>query len=181
VTSEDYERRGAAIFQAAKRDIEADLNAMAADHAARGRLQSGVTARRAITIYEEQTGLALQRALDEAAKLIDHHGRKWDGAMAGIRAALEKHLAAAPEILRIPFKHATLDKSPDAQKAADQLVSEAADRLRSLHSEFRGGWTAPAPKAWKERHPLLFQMILLAIGGVIALGGSIATGLLKVK
>jgi hypothetical protein len=32
--------------------------------------------------------------------------------------------------------------------------------------QYRGGWTSPAPKAWKEWHATWHAIILLAVGGL---------------
>src|SRR5688572_29052558 len=88
-----FRNRAHATFASSVERMTGAIDAMLADHSARGRLQSGATIIAALRIYEEHSQEALGQALSEAGKLIEHHGRAWAASMDGIEEALEDHLA----------------------------------------------------------------------------------------
>jgi hypothetical protein len=151
---------------------------MLAEHSSKGLLQSGSTNKAALRSFEEHSREALAKTLEEVAKLIEHRGPKWRAAMAGIEEALNDHLARARAHLQPTISLADRAATGSVSKAVDERLAGTAARLKDQLSEFCDGWTAPAPKLWKDRHPLAFQVLLLIIGAAVALGLSYATGLL---
>ena len=174
-----YRLRAAAAFKRNVQEAALEINAMMADHAAKGALQSGGTIKAALRIYEEQSRKALDQSLAEAAKLIDHRGRSWTAALNGIRELLDEHLAAARQHLEKPIKVADPRKSPSVSGAVDGRLSEIGTRLHDRFSEFQEGWTAPVPKLWKDRHPLFYAVLLLMIGAGVGLVVPVAKELVK--
>lgn len=98
--------------------------------------------------------------------------------MAGIGDALVAHVMGAREMLSKPLRLADRQGSESIARAVDESLQGARERLERRLSDFRDGWTAPRPKFWKDRHPQLFQVILLIVGAAVALAGSYAAGLL---
>lgn len=166
------------MFARSVEKMDAAIDAMLADHSAKGRLQSGATIKAALRIFEDESASALDAVLLEAANLIEHHGRKWSAAMAGIGDALVAHVMGAREMLSKPLRLADRQGSESIARAVDESLQGARERLERRLSDFRDGWTAPRPKFWKDRHPQLFQVILLIVGAAVALAGSYAAGLL---
>jgi hypothetical protein len=142
---------------------------MLSKFAAKGRSGSGATIRAAVQIFEERTSGALDTVLAEAAKLIEHRGKAWTAAMAGIGDALQQHLSRAREVVSGPIRVGNRGGSPDdaASQATDGLISDARERLTERLADFRDGWTAPVPKHWKDRHPFWYAVGLLVIGAII--------------
>ena len=172
----NYEKRAAEIFRACNGEINAKTEAMVAEHSAAGRLKSGATAIRAVTIFEEESRLALGKSLDEMAKQIEHRGREWNAATAAIGRALESHVGEARAVLERPLQLAGATGGTAAARAIDLRLNEIAESLRGQLNEFHEGWTAPVPKPWKERHPNLDRIIFAVIGAVIAGGVTLALG-----
>lgn len=176
-----FQARTQTAFARAVDDMDAAINTMMADHSAKGRLQSGATIIRALEIYEMHSRQALEQTLGEAAKLIEHRGRKWSAAMDGIAEALEHQLSQAQEYLAKARRVADRENSPSISPAIDEHLAGIALRLRGQLADFRDGWTAPVPKLWKDRHPLIFQFALLIFGAAVALAASYAAGLLHLN
>lgn len=167
-----FRDRAATILMRSTQEMGGDIDLMLSKHSAMGRLQSGATIIAAVEIFERHSRKGLTEALEETAKLVDHHGLKWRQAMSGIQDALEAHLARAGEHLDGPFKIADRRGTPSISKAADREIAQANGRLRDALSDFAQGWTAPLPKPWKERHPLAYAVVLLLIGAAIGWVGS---------
>lgn len=162
-----YRERAWTAFERAVARMQGEFDPMLPEFAAKGRLGSGATIKAAIRVFEQRSAEALDGTLAEAAKLIEHRGRKWAAAMAGIVDALDQHLARAGDALKYPLQAGNRDGSEAAALRADELVSEAGTRLNTRLSDFRDGWTAPTPKLWKDRHPVWYALFLLVIGAVV--------------
>lgn len=158
--------RAAAVFRQAREQIAEDCARLHGDRAAKGALGSGETARLAVRIFGERSSEALQQVLREVAQRIEHRGGQWRDAMATVRRALSAHIDAAPDMMATSFKVARVD-SESAKAAAAALVEKEAEGLREELAAFEGGWTAPIPKKWSERRPVLYAMLLLFAGAVI--------------
>jgi hypothetical protein len=145
---------------------------MHADHAAKGLLASGATAKKAVKIFETETSAAITKAGGEAASIIQSRGAAWTKAMKAIHVALEQQIADAMEILAASLRLARIDRSTATGAAVQKLIDEAAARLRAELTAFEDGWTAPKPKMWNERHPILYAVALLILGSLV--GAAIA-------
>jgi hypothetical protein len=156
--------------------LEVGLEKMTGAHSAAGRLQSGSTAVVAVEIFEEHSARALDQTLAEASKLIEHRGLKWRAAMNGIEQALQDHLGRTREYIARPLSHAGVERSRSAATAINQRIVETGARLSFRLAEFRDGWTAPAPKLWKDRNPFLYGIALLVAGALV---GAVATNLVE--
>lgn len=176
----NFKNRAKAEFQRSLMEMDEAIHAVVADHAAKGQLQSGATIKKALRAFEECSSKALDQVLNEAAKLIQHRGRKWQAATNQIRAALDEHLVAAPEHLSVAKRLAGADAGAAAE-AVDERLTAIGGRLRYQLDEFADGWTAPVGKTWNERHPVLLRIAMLIIGSVLALGGAYAAGVLDLS
>lgn len=87
-------------------------------------------------------------------------------AMSAVASALDEELSAAPILLEPSFRLAKLGRG-SSRSAAQDLIDRAGDELREQLSEFCEGWTAPQPKRWSERHPLIYALVLLVVGSLI--------------
>ena len=178
-TKAKFQLRAQSTFARSVKETGTAIDAMIADHAAKGCLQSGATIKVALKLFEEHSSRALDQALAETAKLIEHRQSRWTAAMDGIREALDAHLAAAPSHLTKARRLADSNNSPSVTGAIETRLSALHGRLHAQLAEFRDGWTAPAPKPWRDRHPLFVKIALLVIAALIALALSYATGLLN--
>lgn len=87
--------------------------------------------------------------------------------MATVSHALSTPIAAAPDLMAKSFQVARLN-GEGAKAAAPALIELEAESLREKLAEFEEGWTAPVPKKWSERRPLLYALLLLLAGGAVS-------------
>lgn len=163
------EQRAAVVFGRAHQSVLSDAKAMHAEHSAKGLLGSGATIKRAVRIFEERSREALTQIHSDVANVIEHRGRRWTAAMADIERQLETDVSGARALLATSFTLAGANEGA-ANEAGLKLINEAGDRLRAEHAAFRDGWTAPPGKPWRERHALLYALLLLVAGGAVAEG-----------
>lgn len=166
----NYRTRAAENFAVGRESIAADIRALIADHASRGLLQSGATAKNSLEIFESHTSAALSKSLDEAAKQIEHRGRAWKSATGSIAEALDEHLEQTRDVLAKPLSAAGANGDSSATREVDMRIAAMDERLRRQLDEFTEGWTAPQAKPWKERHPNLDRLVFALIGAVISTG-----------
>ncbi len=171
-----FRGRAKTAFARSLKESTTGIDVMLGEHSAKGRLQSGATIIAAISIFEECSHRALNQVLLEAAKLIEHRGRKWARAMAGISTALDQHMADAPEFLEPTIRLADQRNTASIAKAVEERLAEAGAQLRAQLQDFQQGWTAPVHKPWKERHPILYPIAMLILGALITLAVQLATG-----
>lgn len=176
----NFRNRAKAEFLRSGIEMNKVVGAMVADHAAKGTLKSGATAKAALQAFEECSSKALGQVLDEAAKLIQHRGPKWRRATNQIRAALDEHAAGAPEALRPTMKLAGADTGAAAE-AVNERLGDISGRLRYQLQEFADGWTAPVGKTWSERHPVLLKVLFALFGSALTLAATYATGVLDLS
>lgn len=162
----DFSDRASGVFRQARDSISEDCRQMHAEHSAKGLLGSGATAKRAISIFKDRMSEALDQILEEIAKVVEHRGRRWSAAMSAVASALDEELLAAPILLEPSFRLARLGRG-SSRRAAQDLIDRAADELRKQLSEFCEGWTAPPPRRWPERHPLIYALMLVVVGSLI--------------
>lgn len=172
---ESVRNRATAIFAQSAEKIVADCKGMHAEHSAKGLLRSGATLKRAVRIFCENSGAALEQILGEVADQVERRGRAWKVAMAEVKDAVEVHAANAPTLLEASFKMATVPGDA-AHTAAMGLVDQCVADLHSQLAGYKDGWTAPRPKSWKERHPMAWDVGLATFS---AFAGAIAALLIK--
>jgi hypothetical protein len=166
-----FNRRARLVLGQGTREADAAIDALVAQNAAKGALQSGATLKASMRIIEERSTDALDQALSEASKLIEHRGRKWRRAIAGIRDGLDAHDADRTMLMQKPLNLADRAGSPSARNAVDREMGAITSRLRQRLADYSEGWTAPLPKPWKDRRPLIYAILLLLLG---AAGGLLA-------
>lgn len=166
----DYRTRAAENFAVGRESIAVDVEALIADHAYRGLLQSGATAKKSLEIFKSHTSAALSKSLNEAAKQIEHRGRAWKVATGLIAKALDEHLKLTREALAKPLSIAGATGDSSVAREVDERIAVMGERLRRQLDEFAEGWTAPQAKPWKERHPNLDRLLFMLVGAAISYG-----------
>lgn len=166
----NYRDRAAENFAVSREAIAADIRALIADHASRGLLQNGATAKKSLEIFESHTSAALSKSLDETAKQVEHRGRAWKAATASVAEAFDEHLGKARDALAKPLIVAGATGDSSAAREVDKRITAMGERLRRQLDEFSEGWTAPQAKPWKERHPNLDRLVFALAGAVISTG-----------
>ena len=94
--------RADTLFDDARIAMLQDGREMIAEHAAKSRLQSGSTVKRACSICEARTDEALRACLDSVTTKTEHRGRKWHRLLDDVEASLKEHFRDLPETLK-PF------------------------------------------------------------------------------
>ena len=171
----NIQARAEALFNRARSRLPTLLAEMHAEHSKLGRLQSGLTVRRSIEIFEQASKSALEDIEIQVAGSVQSRGRRWKAAFAGIEGALFSHLQTAPELLRASIQMGT----KDGIEIALPLLDESKARLLEQLHEFRDGWTAPSGRPWRERHAFWYAVLLLLVGALLTslatLAGTILT------
>jgi hypothetical protein len=165
--SDRFER----LFSDAEDRLREELERLFADHAASGRLQSGLTIKRSVAALDKTTRAAVTKALDGIAAVTEHSGSERRRLLTTLDSFIDAHLARAEEIVRNRIEGIRLGSD---FRHARPFIDKAAKNQHILVSDFREGWTAPASKPWNERHPVYFAIIIAVIGAAL---GAIATGL----
>lgn len=177
----DHEKRARQNFLVCREAIASCVRDLTADHAAKGLLQSGPTATRALSSFEIETARALGKSLNEMANQIEHRGSAWNKATQAIERALEDHVSTATVALEKPLRFAGATGDTDAAREVDRRLNAMAERLRAQITEFSEGWTAPKPKLFKDRHPNWDRIIFSLVGAALALAVALVGGLFKLS
>lgn len=148
-----------------------DCRVIGAEQSAAGRLQSGETAKRAIDAFARRSLDALKQVHQEVANKVEHRGRKWRAAMSDVQRALEEHFARAPEVLEPTLRLANAERG-EARAAVDQVIGWAKSDQIKEHKAFADGWTAPRPKRWQERNPIVYAVLMIMVGAAIGQAAS---------
>lgn len=163
--------RLARLFATAECNLEHELEAIFANHAAKGCLRSGATIKASVAALDETTKGAVRDALDGIAAVTEHAGWKRRRLLSRLDECITRHLRRAEGIVQ---KHIEGIGLGSDFRHARPLIDKAAQNHRAMVSDFREGWTAPASKPWNERHPVYFAVIIAVIGAAL---GAITTGL----
>lgn len=148
-------------------ELHRALDAMYGDHLLHGRLSSGLTGREAIRIYQEVRGAALAECCDALAKRVAHRGRNWRSGMDEIREALNSTFEGDEVYLDALRLNMRCQQGDPVDMGLRVLLQEARAALHKELDAFAEGWTSPSPKAWHERNPVIYAMILLLLGALI--------------
>jgi gas vesicle protein len=163
----DIAGRANELFSLARSGTGTDIRRIFADHSAKGLLGSGATLKLAVAAYGQRTSAALKQVLDEVSNRINHRGRAWRKAMETIAGALEDHLKTGMETIEPALKMAGAPEGSSARRAVAEMLATVSGDLRSELKAFQDGWTAPIPKSWQERHPVIYALALLVIGAIV--------------
>lgn len=168
-----FETRATELLARAEQDVQVDFNHMFAERAVKGTLGSGRTMIVASELYHKRMSSALDQVQSELAAAIQHRGREWGQAIAGIQSALdalkERRFEAFVKV------RALARANGSANQAFDKILDGVFDQLVRQISEFGEGWTAPQPTGWHVRHPVWFGAISGVSGAII---GAIASRLI---
>lgn len=166
MSNDRFLARAQEVLRQAEKKAEHELDAMMAEHAAAGRLQSGATAKRAVEIFFIALSAASNQILDEIARQIEARGKEWERALRSVRQAVEQSVARFQPTLDRCFQKCGVAGSPAALSAIGKTQEERkAELLRSVDA-FTEGWTSPQPKPWHERNPKTYAATLVVLGAV---------------
>lgn len=155
-------------FREARRQFDLEVRAIFARHAADGLLKSGKTIKVVVRALDDATLAAVTDALAGIAAVTDHAGTGRKYMLAELEEQLLKHHVYIRDAAREPITRIGLGSD---FKHAVPLIEAAAGRHREKIADFREGWTAPAGKPWKDRHPFAFAIILAVIGIAVGWAG----------
>jgi hypothetical protein len=125
-----------------------------------GMAKSGSTLRQAVKLFEEHSSRTLDACTKDIGGHVDDRGKRWRSMLTDLRAALDAHIAQAPNLL----SKTALMVGPDGPERVNVLLERASPRLRQQFSDFADGWTAPKGKSWRERHPITYALLMIAVG-----------------
>jgi hypothetical protein len=164
--------RNARLFREARRRLSLEIKVITNRNAAKGLLKSGGTIKEIVRAFDETTIVGLRAALDGIAVVSQHAGGRRKRLLQQLQASLADQHAEAVQIARQAIERIGLG---DDFKHAEPLIEEAKQRHRETIADFGEGWTAPAGKPWKERHPFFYDGLLLLIGAAIGIAGQALT------
>jgi hypothetical protein len=157
------------VFREAQRRLGLEIRAITHRNAASGPLKSGATIKAIVRAIDETTIVALTEALDGISTVTDHAGAKRKRLIEDLRANLADHELAAQEMSRLAIERIGLGSD---FKHAVPLIEEARARHHDKIADFGEGWTAPTTKSWNDRHPILFALVVAAIGAAVGVAGT---------
>lgn len=157
------------VFARAKDKLDQDLEALFANHAAKGCLRSGATIKASVAVLDETTAAAVKESLAGIAAVTAHSGRKRRRLLAKLDSCIDAHLNGSEDIVRTRIEGIGLG---DDFRHARPLIDKAALNQHAMVSDFKEGWTAPISRGWNERHPVYFAILVATVGAVL---GAIVT------
>jgi hypothetical protein len=164
--------RNERVFREARRRLSHEITAITHRNAAKGLLKSGATIKEIVRAFDETTIVGVREALNGIAAVSQHAGRKRKRLLERLQASLTDQHTEAVQIAREAIERIGLGN--DFNHAVP-LLEQAKQRHRETIADFGEGWTAPAGKPWKERHPILYDVLLLLIGAAIGIAGQALT------
>lgn len=87
--------------------------------------------------------------------------------MGTIASALEDHLKTGIETIEPALQMAGAPEGSSARRAVTEMLATVSDDLRRELKAFQDGWTAPIPKSWQERHPVIYALMFVVIGAIL--------------
>lgn len=158
--------RNERLFREAMRSLTREMDAILSRNAATGCLKSGATIKALIQAMHSTTVDALNEALRGIGAVTEHSGRKRKGLLEQLRESLAAHQHTAEGTIQIAIERIGL--GGDFEHALP-LIEQSRRRQCEQIADFAERWNAPAGKPWKERHPFVYDGLLLLIGAVIGL------------
>lgn len=152
------------LFDEATRLLPKSLKALFAEHAAKGRLKAGVTVIRSARIAGDLSKEAVAAALEAVSLATATPGRKRTSLLDDLQIGVESWIAATTD--QIATRIAKFGLSRNLLEPL--MANVRRERLDDIE-QYRGGWTAPPPKPWKDRRPTLHAITLLVVGGLLGL------------
>jgi hypothetical protein len=157
------------LFNDAEDNLNSKVEAIFADHAAKGCLRSGATIKAAVGALDETTAATVNEALNGIAAITEHSGHKRKRLLSKLDESLTTHHARAEKIVRTRIESIGLGS---AFRHARPLIENTTSKHHALICDFRDGWTAPAEKRWNDRHPILFAIIVAIVGAAFGAAGT---------
>lgn len=155
--------RNERVFAQAQGAFRKEIQAIFARHSLAGRLQSGATVRVIVNATDEPTVAALNELLEGIGAVTEHQGTKRKRFLEQLQGDLGNHHAAVRDIAREAIERAGLGRN---YEQAVPLLEALEEKHRAAISDFSEGWTAPAGKQWKDRHPILFALVIAFVSAV---------------
>lgn len=156
--------RNERVFGEAMRRLTREMDAIIHRHAAAGILKSGATIKALVAAMHSTTSEAVDEILRGIGAMTEHAGKKRGALLAHLAESLEAHQTTAEGTIQFAIEKIGL--GGDFQHAAPSIATSRRRHQEKI-ADFTEGWTAPAGKPWKERHPYLYDLALLLAGAVI--------------
>jgi hypothetical protein len=161
-------RRYSRLFASARRKFAHEVEAIFARHAADGLLKSGKTIKVVVRALDDATSTAIDDALAGIAAVTEHAGRRRKRLIELLSASLAEH----HDLIEFAAGEAISQIGLGADfKQARPLIGIVKLGHGEKIKDFGEGWTAPVGKPWKDRHPILFAIIVALIGALIGIAG----------
>jgi hypothetical protein len=154
------EKRFDFLIEEASREIPQRLKSLYADLSAKGLLKSGATIKRAVMLTDEMLRGTVDACLQAVSTVTSVPGSKRDYLL----NLLYNHIVI---LLNLTKFHVAGDLSRfgfESDMVLPLLEEVRVQRLSQIE-QYRAGWTAPAKKTWKERHPTLHDIALVLVSG----------------
>lgn len=171
----DGPERNERVFREAMRRLTREMDSIIARNAAVGLLKSGATIKALVQAMHSTTAEAVVEILRGIGAVTEHAGKKRQRLVEQLIAGLEAHETTAEGTIQFAIEKIGLGND---FKHAAPLIATSRRRHRETIANFAEGWTAPAGKPWKERHPFLYDGLLLLIGAAIGVAFEPVVGVL---
>lgn len=150
------------LMNQALEEMPTRLKALYLEQAGKGLLESGSTIKQAVRAVEELSERATAAALDAISRATSGQGRRRRRLLTLLDQKSEQFFERVDEYLTQDLKQFRLE----GDLMRPLLVEVKRRRLHQV-DQYRGGWTAPPPKPFKEKYPLLNHTVTALVSAVI--------------
>jgi hypothetical protein len=160
--AKDTEVSADAVFRWAERDARVELAQAQGQMVSGGTYQNSRSAFPMCEIYLRHVREALQSCLSGVSNKHHTKGKRWFADLASIRSCLEQSIERGPECVAAYL-------NPDVKSASSITVGYfAKERPRLLLDlkQWKDGWKGSPAQGWNERHPIIYAVLLLALGAL---------------
>lgn len=150
------------LFREAADQLPQHLKATYYDHSGKGLLQSGATIKRTAQIANDLCETAVASALEAVSTATTGPGRKRSKLLDNLRSHVEGFFQVSSAYISGDLERFRLEPN-----LLMPLLQQAKEHRLEQIEQYRAGWTAPAPRSFKDRHPTLHDVLLALVSGLI--------------
>ena len=151
------------IFDEAFNDARVEMAKLQAQLARTGAQRNSRSVFPMSDVYLDHMSAALAKCLQGVDKRYLKRDKKWRKALEAVQAALEEKLNRGPKTVA---HYLSNDLQTVPTIAEDHFRRERGKLILEIDQR-RDGWTGDAGKAWHERHPVIYALLLLLAGAVV--------------
>lgn len=157
-------RRFRFLFDEAEKDLNRDMRRVLAEMAERNLLGSSITIEKTVAAVEAHASQAVAAALESVSRATAKPGRKRQKLVQLLREELNQHWDRIGDLAWSRIGRPEWGRS---RVHFDRFREDAWPRVLTPVHQYDAGWIDPIGTPWKERHPHLYDTVILLVGGVV--------------